>query len=625
MPGTIDPDAVDDPDAMDTDEPGHAQQSPRPKIPRKAIALAVLLGLLTPVAYAWYFLPPDVIAEPTHFHRDDSGALVPDENSSGDGSRLKAQLGRLKARNNTVMVSSETHSNPAFLAASRLLIVNESDHLLIARVATSLLNQLKDDSQFSEIDYFPHGELPETGKVAPDLYLMLDLKSIDESGLIGRDLKAQVIAHFGTTLADSNYNVHDDQSPPTVGMSADIEVDHESSLLGVESSAAAYTQQGDDIAKQISGHLLGKLKDLREKHSPLPEMPTSLYPGWAPAPDFAFLDQLHASRLTGVHGLMLRNESLWEYEPLDDPITTVTRIRDTLLADGWTENNFYTKSEEHFSLQMSKGDATFNVFPEKESSRVRLQPTVSGDGDEAAASPPLKHFVRYRDRQAHAEIRTVVDELFAADPPDIPILLAMQKNWQGDQHSRAIQLIEDSGVRSTNAWLLVAESYSKRKDIEGTRRALDCCRFLARTLTDAGDVDRRIKKIAQKHKIDMGKPGVPDEGLLKKLGFVALDPEAASAVTVRFGEPAACYVMDDDGQAAVFTYTIDRLAGDNRFRVVALESTGTTRSWSTQEMSSLNHLHSFGHRGMRISARVEETTSDKLTIRISLDARNART
>jgi hypothetical protein len=596
------------------------EQPTRQPIPRKAIAAAVLLGLMTPVLYVWCFTPPDVIAEPVHFSRDDAGELVADGDTSADGARLKSHLGKLNARNSTSMVSAESHANPAFLATNRLLILNQSDHLLIARVATSLLDQLKQDSPFTEIDYFPLGEQPDVGGPAPDLYLTLDLTSIDESGLIGRDLNAQVTAHFGTSLAASNYNSHDNQSPPVVSMRADIGIDHESELLGVESSAAKYTLQGDDIAKQISKYILDKLKKLREKNGALPEMPLALYPDWTVEPNFAFLDRLQVTRLSGFHGLMLHNESLWRYQPTGDPIETVTAIRDELLADGWKEDNFYDRSAEHFSLQMSKGDKTLGVFPKMKVSVHNHQSHITEAGAATTEASRLTHFVRYRHRQSLAEIRSVVDELFAADRPDINLLLAMQSNWQGEQHSRAISLIEERGVRSTDAWLLVARSYSKRKDVEGTRRALACCRFLAKTMTNAGDVDQKIRKIAKEHDIDEKQLGKPDKSLLNRLGFVALDLESAptGSTTACYGEPAGAYLIDEDGKLTMVAYTIEKLPQDNRYRITTLEATGGSRSWTTREQASFEHPGSHNWKGYWLKPHVEEKTPGTLEFEITL-------
>ncbi len=197
--------------------------------------------------------------------------------------------------------------------------------------------------------------------------------------------------------------------------------------------------------------------------------------------------------------------------------------------------------------------------------------------------------------------------------------MTMQSNWQGDQHSRAIRLIEEHGVRSAEAWLLVAASYSRRKDLEGTRRALACCQLLARTMTSSSDLDQRIRKIAKEHSMDEKQFNIPETELLKMLGVAALNPEVSprASILVRFGEPAAFSIIDDDGNATIFTYTIDKLPGANRFRILALKATGGHRSWSTQEASGLNYLRSFEHDGLDIEGQLEQTGPDTLTVRVS--------
>ncbi len=151
------------------DAPELTRPPRRPSI--KAVTIGIMLGLFSTFAYAWFLIPPDVVAEPVHLSRDADGTLVHDGNDAReDGTKLKAHFGALNARNNTVMSSSESHANPAFLAASRLAIYNESDHLLIARVATALLEQWKQDSPFNPTrGHRPTrtGPLPDTESADP--------------------------------------------------------------------------------------------------------------------------------------------------------------------------------------------------------------------------------------------------------------------------------------------------------------------------------------------------------------------------------------------------------------------------------------------------------------------------
>ncbi|MBM4076536.1 MAG: hypothetical protein FJ267_12975, partial [Planctomycetes bacterium] len=268
-----------------------------------------LVLLLVGFLAVWNLLPPEVVRRPVVMGRGDDGKLHEQSPEHVSGLHFNAHVGALKSQNNTTTASTESHSNPAFFADRSLVILNLSDHLLMERIGTELLGQLKADNQFDRIEYYPAGQGPEMGAEAGDLFLSLTLESIDESGIIGRSLKATVAATLGRSPAASNHSVNDHLSPPIVSLKADISVDHESSLAGIESSSARYSQQGKDIAKHLMTSVSGKLKTLREKYRSLRNLPSSLRPEFVVAPEFEFLMRLNATRQTSVHGFMFHNET----------------------------------------------------------------------------------------------------------------------------------------------------------------------------------------------------------------------------------------------------------------------------------------------------------------------------
>jgi hypothetical protein len=116
--------------------------------------------------------------------RGDDGKLHEQPEKAGNGLHFNAHVGVLKSQNNTSTGSSESHSNPAFLADRSLVIFNRSNHVLMERIGTELLEQLKADSHFDRVAYYPAGQLPEAGAEAPDLWLSINLDSIAESGIV---------------------------------------------------------------------------------------------------------------------------------------------------------------------------------------------------------------------------------------------------------------------------------------------------------------------------------------------------------------------------------------------------------------------------------------------------------
>ena len=159
-----------------------------------------LLFLLVAFLAVWNLLPPDVVRNPVVMGRGNDGNLHEQSQNAGKGLHFNAHVGVLKSQNSTTTASSESHSNAAFLADRSLVIFNLSNHVLMERIGTELLAQLKADNDFDRLAYYPSGHLPEIGAEAPDLWLSINLESIKESGITGGELKATVTATLGSSL-----------------------------------------------------------------------------------------------------------------------------------------------------------------------------------------------------------------------------------------------------------------------------------------------------------------------------------------------------------------------------------------------------------------------------------------
>lgn len=65
-----------------------------------------------------------------------------------------------------------------------------------------MLKHLEALQGFEQIDYYPHGQLPEAGQLAPDVTVTLALDDVETSGLPGfRKLNAQISFSASSTLA----------------------------------------------------------------------------------------------------------------------------------------------------------------------------------------------------------------------------------------------------------------------------------------------------------------------------------------------------------------------------------------------------------------------------------------
>ena len=576
-----------------------------------------LLFLLVAFLAVWKLLPPDVVRNPVVMGRGDDGKLQEQSQNVGDGIHFNAHIGALKSQNSTTTVSSDSHFNSAFLADRSLVIFNLSDHVLMERIGTELLELLKADNDFDRLAYYPSGHLPETGAEAPDLWLSINLESIEASGITGRELKATVAAKLGSSLAASNHSVHDHLSPPIVTLNVNISVDHQSTLTGIESSSAEYSQQGNDIAKHLMTAISGKLNALREKHPPLPKLPSSLSPKFVAAPEFEFLKRLNATRQTSFHGFMFHNETFWQFKSTENAEPMLTSIRDELSKSDWQVGDFEATDGQNAYLRAEKGDAILELFLMKRG-MFSMPKTKELQG-------PIQYNVRYLHRMSSDELQAVVAELLVAPKPDVDELLLLRRFGSPQQQEQVMKLIEKHPPRTVEAWLMLAESYAGGNNSDACRVALIRATLLMLTVTDSADYDRRIKDIATKQKIEASALKVVDQGVLTELGIVELVAGAdASTVEISANSAASFFVANDTEGPTVITVRIQangRGQANTPTTVNVLQASESSRSWSTQSafegVSTLQHQLSVGTQPISVS--VEKLDSNTFRVTATLE------
>lgn len=538
---------------------------------------SLLIALLVFLA-AWKLLPPNVVRTPVVLSRGND-TLLHEETpiTPRNAVRFVAHAGALKSQNNTTVGSTESHSNPAFLPDLSLLILNGSKHLLMERVGTELLSQIKKENQFDRVEYYPAGYLPEPGAEAPDIVLELALNSIKESGMAGQALKATVTATMGLSLADSNYHVSDHLSPPVVEHNAQISIEHESTLTGIESSSARYTLQGQDIAKQLATSISGRLTTLREKYRPMPKLPGSLRPEFQATPEFDFVKRLKATCRTSTHGLMFSNETIWKFEAAEEIEPLLNAVRDELAESGWQISHVSTSPLSQVHFRATKGEEIVELFPVKSHNFM--------SSDVKASQRPVPFTIHYLHRMDVAELQAVVAEILSLPKQDVESLLLVRRYGNPEQQQQIIKLIEQNPPRSIDAWLAVAEVQAGSQDVDACRKSLLRATFLLRTIKDPGDYAQRIKNVVTQQKIPESDLKQVDHEILKELGIVELVAGAdATAIETTSNSAASFFLADETEGGTIITVRI-QTDGTKRANapatVVILQAAETSRSWSS--------------------------------------------
>lgn len=587
------------------------------RIPRwiKISALALLAAFII----GWNFLPAHTIDKPVLLERDDSGQLqtVKDENSKSGGT-LKAHAGVLEAKNNTSSTSSSSHSNPAYLADRSIAVFNFSDHLLMNRIGAAVLEQLKKDGSFLRVEYYPAGHYPETGSLATDLFVTLDLDSLEESGVIGKKLNAKVIATLGISPARSNNSVTNHLSPPVVRFFARSEINHQSTLVGVESSAAQYEQQGANIAAEVTKNISNHLKTLREKHESLPDLSAGLYPAYAPTPEFDFLngDGLNdddIQQLTSLHGFCFQNETFWRVSNVDDAKAYLEKIYAELNDKGWKGDAGRVEQHGYAHQRMNKDGQFLEVFSE---SRRFRQPTDP--------NPPeiVNLYVRYRNPMTTEARNAVYEQWLAEETPNIDLLVALQRFGNSKQRGRMIAMIKANPPASANAWLTLAYHYQRKKDQPALLDALRNAHLLTHTMIDSSSLKSQIDSVAKKEKIDIKEIEKVDPKQFAKIGMpVVRAGSQPQSHTIDVGQTASFYVEDNDGEwkvVSVIFHSRQKHIDGPLFDATVLESYGNGNRSTSRNKSFASGFPSGGiHVGnLRFSSEISATDGGRLKVTI---------
>ncbi len=570
------------------------------RIPRRIkIGAIVLLGSAVVI---WNVFPPNVPQEPVILARDADGTLREQGEQGGDRLTFNAHLGELKSENSTFCGSSSSHSNPAFFAARHLIIINRSDDILMERVGAELIESLKTELAVDRLEYYPLGHMPELGSLSPDFYVTLELDSKKVSGLLSEKLDATVKATLGTTLSKSSFTSHDHLTPPLVNLHADVEVNHKSTYLGVESSAAAYILQGRDIAKQITSQLKAKFEAAREDHGPIPEMPIGLAePDWSPIPELDCLKSLKAEVETSTHRLMIHNETFWRLTTDKTADELFAVVKEELIAKNWRIDHEETSFPRSSILRLVDGSRVLKVFP---ADRNEL-PSSADDVWPAS----VEFFVHYRDRVSTDVIESAIGDTLDKPTPDVDFLLVFHSRASREQRPKIISLLEGQKPGTPASWMALADHYSSRKDVDGCRRALRMLTCLKHVARDGSSLSDKIRKIAKKHDIEKGDYESPRREDWLDLGLIEL-PEEGQAEPIEFGlgVQAGFFEIDSEGKATVYSVVVNEI-GESQLEGTHMKCSGGSRSWSTGRglnSSQKTDHHSFSRHPNK--GRLEMTT-----------------
>ncbi|MHB8956703.1 MAG: hypothetical protein ACYC4U_27390 [Pirellulaceae bacterium] len=518
-------------------------------------ALVMLLGLgLAVFAYLWFGVPPRVPMSPVHWVRTGQGPLEPAKPEEEPGGvRFEVQAG--KTESSSTFSSSAVCSEPegAGFACARIVIFNRSEHLLMARIGGRLLDQLKPVAFLRQVDYYPAGSHMEEGQLEPDLVVTLDLEKLTENrGLTTSTVEATISVRAGNGEPDCRNHHFDALSPPVVQLDWCGRLEHRSATTGVASSAARYQQVADDIAKQIATKLTNELSDRRKKNTSLPELPADFYPAYRKPVALPLHALGEAELVWAWHGLLNHSDVLWRISTDRRPADLIAQLQNILEESGWQPGDMSGDADSPF-LRICQKDIVLQAYS---------APAINSKQNDAPSRRLV--YIHYLDRMAHSEVEAAVGR--AIDRGDsAEVLMVFQRQWSSAQQPKILEKLQASPAQTPQAAMQLADLYHRLQQDTESKRELLRAQILLRTVGAPGQLEKRLKTLANELGDEQLAERPIDAQRLVDVGFQELEP----------GRPVVPQDVNIDQPVLFF---VKQSPSNEELRTIALRviKTGTT-------------------------------------------------
>ena len=400
-----------------TDNP--ERPPPSSTLPKKRswrrIAKMVLLTFIVLVAAATLLPSPRLPQGILTATADEHAASGYRQEGEIAGGSLTASAVKLQSNRNTMASLATTNSGGARVFDRALVLFNLSDDVLMRRVGLQLFEQLRDAGRFTQIRYLPAGELLPQGEPLPEVFVTLDLKLWEESGLPGnKEFKGKLVVTASDQFRPSSNSYQDHLTPPQVQYRWKVDLDYQAKQTGIETSGTHYQAVSRELVDEIAKSLTKMLDDLATKHGRAGTLPQQFYPPYSPPPEFDFLTKFDAQKLIDGSGFMRSNLTVWQTPDDQSPPALIAALRDALGESGWRVSG---GGEHRAYLRIDKANEIITVFRENDGTYL------PNDID-----APARMFIVYTRSMSTDDLDGALQKLLA-DGTDESMLVLFQDAW----------------------------------------------------------------------------------------------------------------------------------------------------------------------------------------------------
>jgi hypothetical protein len=468
------------------------------------------------------------------------------ENPAGDNkisSSFEPLLGVIKATNKVQTYSSSSAGTDTKVSLRNIVILCNNPHNLIDRVAREFQKALIRLPYIESVTYYSYGTWPEKGGLLPDVFITIDMPVFSEKDLFrSRKINATVKWQAGNSVFDNLSRSFDADSSPIVKFNIESELNHISSLVGIESPQAKYKLESKNISAELTQSIRKQFENLLDKYGRLPELPDMLYGVYQESPEFSFIKNNNVYRQVSGSGLLTNNDTIWQFTDERPTEKALAAYHDELASLGWTAGD---RDSEY--LKMQNNNEKIYIYRQR-NRNVEAGFIVSGEDEESDYESPM--IAHYKSCWNEERMQEVMDRFLDVDNIKIETLLIFEKYFKTpQQRERLCSLIEQSPVPNLDGYLVLTRFWADNNEPEVARKMLMFARAMQYAEKGYNVKAHEIENLAERLG-DESLTEIPiSDKIFCKTGFINAD-EIEGQITVERGldEPLLFYRRLDEGE-----------------------------------------------------------------------------
>ena len=471
------------------------------------------------------------------------------EDSTGG---FQVHLGTINTRNKKQTLSSTSAESGARVSTRNILIICQNPHDLLDRTIREFQKSLTQLPYVGEVAYYPFGTWPKPGGLLPDVFITINMPQVKEKSFLhSRYFKALIKWTAGSSIFAGTSHSDQTFTLPVVRFDIESQLEHESTMFGIESSQTKYKLEANGICTEMAKSIGKQFGNLLDKYGQMPELPEILQGVYHEPPEFSFLKSDTVQQLISGGGLLKNNHTVWRFADERQIDKALTAYRDELKSLGWGQEDL---GEEY--LRMQKGNEHIYIF--RQGRRDSKAGTVFWS-EPAKKALGTSLIADYESDFTDDQMKKAMDALLDSDV-DMKTLLIFEKYFRTpEQLERLRSIIEESPDHTLDGCLVLARYWADRGEMEKGRELLLRARVMQRAEKSHNVRAQEIKSLAG----ELGDESLAEipvaEKIFRQMGFI--NPEQLSEpveIEKPINEPVLFYHRLDDGELHTFALRIIR-------------------------------------------------------------------